>query len=528
MARLGYSAGGRGLRNLPLAGGGRRRVGQMTAPEAAGTTTARSWDVLDEKDLTLAFKRGEQDAYGVIYARYGDRVRRIARRMLADPHDAEEASQETFLRVYQALPRFNGRYQLGAWITRIATNVCLDHLRARTRRPSEPAPIEVLDFVADHGDRLDDPERSYLRKAEGSRVRRVLASLPPTHRAAIVLRDFEGLSYAEIAGVLDMTECQVKALIHRARQSFKRSWTTRLAALLPFRNIQRFFQRLEAPTEQATNALGQIAPSCSAFLSTCGQIVADRATTIVTAAMAATAVSTAAVALPAVAPVRAQAPEVRAETRLAPVSHRSPSRPHKRVVAAEEEVVPEIPSEPAASPAPEPEPSPTQEPGTPTPEPTETPGPGGTTTTDRQTIPSSAPSFYFDFGQPFAAPAPTVRSESVDCDAVNVDQHIETQVGHGGGASPGVIDLDVSSSLSFEMTITKDGRTVPYVGGAALVGSNHDSVNDYLKLEFSGSYGTGAETGSLGLPSGGRFHAALTLDCDALSVVQESVVFQTQ
>src|SRR5689334_9645143 len=94
----------------------------------------------EDKDLAIAFKNGELGAYDAIYGRYSDRVNGVCRRMLGQSEDAKEASQEVFLRVYQALPRFNGRYQLGAWITRIATNVCLDQIRGRNRKPSDAFP----------------------------------------------------------------------------------------------------------------------------------------------------------------------------------------------------------------------------------------------------------------------------------------------------------------------------------------------------------------------------------------------------
>src|ERR687896_1778868 len=184
----------------------------------------------EERELALAFQNGERDAYDRIHDRYAPRVLSVCRRMLGDPDDAQEAAQEAFLRVYQGLPKFNGRFRLGAWIVRIATNVCLDQLRSRNRRPSELAPLEVLDL--EYASPVDDsdPELLFLRHAEGRRVRRVLESLPPMHRAAIVLRDFEGVSYADIAETLGITECQVKALLHRARRGFKRSWTSVVAS----------------------------------------------------------------------------------------------------------------------------------------------------------------------------------------------------------------------------------------------------------------------------------------------------------
>ena len=242
---------------------------------------------LEDKDLTLAYQRGEDGAYQAIHDRYSKRVHGVCRRMLGNSQDAQDAAQESFLRVYQALGRFNGRYQLGPWITRIATNVCLDHIRAKSRRPKDVLPIEMLDLDAHDETEIDGPDDIVIRNSEGRRVRRVLASLPPMHRAAIVLRDFEGLSYQEVAIALGITDCQVKALIHRARQGFKRSWTSiALSAVLPARLLQRF-RKVHTPKASQTSSLQHFAESftasaapaassCSAAFGQCGQFVADK------------------------------------------------------------------------------------------------------------------------------------------------------------------------------------------------------------------------------------------------------------
>src|SRR5687767_7015316 len=113
-------------------------------PEVLGLPTGS----FEDKELTLAFQAGQKGAYQAIYERHHPRVSNVCRRMLSDPQDAQDATQETFLRVYQALGRFNGRYQLGAWITRIATNVCLDHLRGGKRRPTKQVSFEEIEDEA--------------------------------------------------------------------------------------------------------------------------------------------------------------------------------------------------------------------------------------------------------------------------------------------------------------------------------------------------------------------------------------------
>src|ERR671918_2414499 len=95
-------------------------------------------------------------------------------------------------------------------------------------------PFELSDLERYGFEERENPESIHIRRADGRRIGRLLASLSPLHRAAIVLRDFEGLSYEEIGAALEMTDSQVKALLHRARKGFRRSWDAgRLAALAP-------------------------------------------------------------------------------------------------------------------------------------------------------------------------------------------------------------------------------------------------------------------------------------------------------
>jgi RNA polymerase sigma-70 factor (ECF subfamily) len=255
-------------------------------------------DDLDRR-LTLAFQRGEKDAYQAIHQRHAAKVERICRRMLGNPDDAKDAEQETFLRTYKALALLNGRYRVGAWITRIATNVCLDQLRARSRWRWEEMPSELVGLERHGFDESADPESIHIRRAEGRRVGRLLNSLSPLHRAAIVLRDFEGLSYEEIAAALEMTECQVKSLLHRARKGFRRSWNSgRLAGLVSMRWLRRVQDGARdhvghaAPAAQTADfaaSMSNLAASCSTTLHQCGQLLTERAAAVVTTVALSTA-----------------------------------------------------------------------------------------------------------------------------------------------------------------------------------------------------------------------------------------------
>lgn len=196
-------------------------------------------DVADDKALVLAFQSGEIGAYSDIYEKYRALASQICYRILQDREEADEAVQETMLRVFRGLPRFNGRYQLQAWVARIATNVALDMVRARARRPQRGADLHdisegnnpnVASLTVDVSDEID----TILDREQ---VRSILSEIPEHHREALVLREFEGRSHEEIGDALGVSPQQAKALIHRAKKSFRRAWGEEdrrgIAALTP-------------------------------------------------------------------------------------------------------------------------------------------------------------------------------------------------------------------------------------------------------------------------------------------------------
>lgn len=189
---------------------------------------------LNDRQLVMAYQNGTLDAYDEMYRRYHARVMHVCSRMLTSRLDAEEAAQETFLKAYQALPRFNGSYQLGAWLARIATNVCLDRIRLRSRS------AVLVGLPSDHD--MTDVERGPEELVAGGdhRLEEAIGGIYPLHAQALKLRA-EGLSHEEIGERLDMTAAQVKALLHRARTSFRRAWDKAqgwaLAPLFALRNL---------------------------------------------------------------------------------------------------------------------------------------------------------------------------------------------------------------------------------------------------------------------------------------------------
>jgi len=148
------------------------------------------------------------------------RVLRLALRLLSNPQDAQDAAQEAFLRLYKHLQRLDETHGYEAWLTRVTVNVCRDIARGRRRSVGlEEAPEPVA-----HSDTAHDAERGQQRAI----VRRGLSLLGAKERAAIVLRDVEGLSTREVASLLGSSENTVRSQISTARLKL-REFTTRLS-----------------------------------------------------------------------------------------------------------------------------------------------------------------------------------------------------------------------------------------------------------------------------------------------------------
>ena len=497
----------------------------------------------EDRELTLAFQRGHKGAYQAIYDRYEARVHSVCRRMLTNPDDAHEAAQETFLRIYQALGRFNGRYQLGAWIARIATNVCLDHLRAKSRRPEREASIELMDLgnpIVDD----DGPEDLVIRNAEGRRVRKVLASLPPMHRAAIVLRDFEGFTYQEAAIALGISEPQLKALLHRARQGFKRSWISAgLAALLPTRFVNRL-RGAEAvvkdpgPASQAVTATVQAAPACTSAIQQCGQYVADKLAPVITMALVATAATGAGPATPAASsPDNASSGSATSVQRALGLKPDAAPKARARNRAAlrpdQDEGAEAAPVAPEREPQPEPAPEPSEEAPPAPPE----PGSGGD---GEITPPSSSPSpptaaqppaVGFDWGRVIPQRAPKSSYVTLDCGNLSLEQRLETVVDDDDSpvTYPALLQLRLKAAdnpqFEVALSVAKNGQEIHYSGLGSI--SKEVWSGTSIDLELRGTYSTPSEYAARNadLPASGAVHAALRIDCAARSVVTQTVTF---
>ncbi|WP_345604915.1 RNA polymerase sigma factor [Pseudonocardia adelaidensis] len=163
---------------------------------------------LDEATLVVRAQEGDARAFEVLARRHQPALYRLAVRVMGDRAEAEDALQEALLDAWRRIGRFRGESAFSTWMYRVVTNRCLDMLR---RRP--PLPVDrVADSAAP-----DSPERSAEVDAGMVALRRELRSLRAELRVCWVLRELEGLSYAEIAQITGASEDAVRGRIHRAR-----------------------------------------------------------------------------------------------------------------------------------------------------------------------------------------------------------------------------------------------------------------------------------------------------------------------
>lgn len=175
------------------------------------------WTALSDGELATLTIAGRQPAFAEIVRRYRQPVFRLARACLGDPDEALDLVQETFVSAHQALPRYDGDRSMKAWLSTITINKCRDWARKRAVRCflSFALPIDGhAESVADDQVAIDDAAAD---RQELDRVTRAISTLPMNLKEPLVLRTIEGLSQAETAEVLSISEKAVETRVYRAR-----------------------------------------------------------------------------------------------------------------------------------------------------------------------------------------------------------------------------------------------------------------------------------------------------------------------
>ena len=184
-------------------------------PDSAAPSTAGSTDDV-APELLARLQRGDCEALGDLFATFGSRVYNTCRRITGCDSEAEDATQEVFLRVLQKADTFDGRSRFSTWLFRLAVNHTINHCRKHRRRVQHS--LDDLGDQAQPIDRHPLPLESVSSREERGFLDAALQSLPPDQRAIIVLREIEGMTYAEIGAILELPPGTVTSRLVRGRE----------------------------------------------------------------------------------------------------------------------------------------------------------------------------------------------------------------------------------------------------------------------------------------------------------------------
>lgn len=189
----------------------------MIQEQAATVEMTNAYIGTPDYELTLACQQGDKAAFQKLVKQYQEKVRGLVYSILNDPELIDDLTQEIFIKVYTSIERFEHRSSLSTWIYRIAVNHCRDEIRRKRIRRWFSLEKMELDPIA-VGERTDG---KMLQTERIDLVRWGLSKVSENHRSIIVLKDFENLSYEEIAKILDLELGTVKSRLNRARLALK-------------------------------------------------------------------------------------------------------------------------------------------------------------------------------------------------------------------------------------------------------------------------------------------------------------------
>jgi RNA polymerase sigma-70 factor (ECF subfamily) len=176
-----------------------------------------------DQQLVERVQRGDKRAFDLLVSKYQRKLGRLLSRFIRDPSEVEDVTQEAFIKAYRALPGFRGESAFYTWLYRIGINTAKNHLVAMGRRAPTSTELDAEEAESvEAGDQLRDlntPENQMMSRQVGDTVNQTLQELPEELRTAITLREIEGLSYEEIATVMQCPVGTVRSRIFRAREA---------------------------------------------------------------------------------------------------------------------------------------------------------------------------------------------------------------------------------------------------------------------------------------------------------------------
>lgn len=180
----------------------------------------------EDQQLVERVQRGDKRAFDLLVLKYQSKILGLVVRFVHDPFEAQDVAQEAFVKAYRALGNFRGDSAFYTWLYRIAINTAKNYLVSRGRRPpdSDVSTDDAEFYDGDHALKdLESPERSMLRDEIEATVHETIQQLPEDLRMALTLREFDGLSYEDIASVMQCPVGTVRSRIFRAREAIDKS-----------------------------------------------------------------------------------------------------------------------------------------------------------------------------------------------------------------------------------------------------------------------------------------------------------------
>lgn len=178
----------------------------------------------NERKLIKKCTKGDLNAFEELIREHEKRAYNIALKILKDPEDAMDISQEAFIKVFKAIKNFKFESSFSTWLYRIITNTCMDFLRKKKENVyslDNPIKAENGDITRQIEDQKNTTEELFEKKMTKELVHKSIEKLDDVHRVVIILRDIEGFSYQEISKILDCTMGTIKSRLNRARKNLK-------------------------------------------------------------------------------------------------------------------------------------------------------------------------------------------------------------------------------------------------------------------------------------------------------------------
>ena len=192
------------------------------------TPSANALAHASDQEVVLEARRGKERAYRELIRRYERPVFALIYRMVRNREQAEDLSQETFVKVLNAIDSYRPEYKFSSWVFKIANNAAIDHLRRRELNtlsldgsPHAATPEAIEATALQISDHAESPLEEVEARELGGEIEEVIARLRPEYRTCILLRHVEGRSYEEIADILGLPLGTIKTYIHRARNELR-------------------------------------------------------------------------------------------------------------------------------------------------------------------------------------------------------------------------------------------------------------------------------------------------------------------